>query len=76
MLRPRGPLLSHRQVAVPRLYEQLKADARRLQQHHKHVAPRGRHKAKGGLEASHLSQPQWELVRIVSAEVVDAADAW
>eukprot|EP00967_Tisochrysis_lutea_P087869 scaffold124397_cov15-Tisochrysis_lutea.AAC.2 len=68
--------LLKRQLAVPGIYEQLKADAYRLQQQHRGSAAKGRHRTKGGTEARRSGQPEWQLVDITSAEIVDAADAW
>lgn len=69
------------QLAVPRIYEQLKADAQRLQQLQRGgqtSSSKGRAKnSKKSAEARPpVSQLQWEIVEIVSAEVVDAATAW
>jgi hypothetical protein len=66
------------QLTVPRIYEQLKADALRVQQLHKGVAPsfKGRQRARGSLEALPTNQSQWRIVKILKAELVDAAHAW
>eukprot|EP00200_Dunaliella_tertiolecta_P006249 CAMPEP_0202351308 /NCGR_PEP_ID=MMETSP1126-20121109/8010_1 /ASSEMBLY_ACC=CAM_ASM_000457 /TAXON_ID=3047 /ORGANISM="Dunaliella tertiolecta, Strain CCMP1320" /LENGTH=341 /DNA_ID=CAMNT_0048943409 /DNA_START=133 /DNA_END=1161 /DNA_ORIENTATION=+ len=64
-----------KELAVPGIYEQLKADAYRLQQQHRGSAAKGRHRTKGGTEARRSGQPEWQLVDITSAEIVDAADA-
>jgi hypothetical protein len=69
---------------VPRAFEQLKADAIRLQlakQHqHQQLKERGvikhKHRARRSLEAKATNQSQWQIVNVMSAEIVDAADGW
>ncbi|KAF5838873.1 hypothetical protein DUNSADRAFT_2042 [Dunaliella salina] len=64
-----------KELAVPRMYEQLKADAYWLQQQQRGAAAKGRHRARSGTDAKPSGHPQWQLVEITSAEIVDAADA-